>query len=236
MSYGATFLNSQNKVQCGTGVLEGLFIVASGTANPGSSVSVDPSKEFLAFNRTTAGFIRGSHNTAGTVWTAENNSSSNYGAINWIKCRRISDVTAAQTGYGLNIYKSNGTSLAYSSNLAVGIDIKHIQDPQTLGSLQGANTAPYTNVNTSMPSQRIYNMSTEGTFVNYYFAPGWQQFVVTLNGQQVTGGIRQETFHFQSNFTVGIEGLFSGMIVGTSSRYRIRMLNFSSILVIKRRL
>lgn len=239
MAYGIEVQNSSNKIQFGTSVLEGLTIAASGTAGPGTSVSgIDPTKEFLAFNRTTAGFIRGSHNvsgTPGTSWTAENNSSSNYGSINWIKIRIASQAGTQNTGYGINVFKSDG-SVSFSSNFGSGLDVKHVMLPGTLGSSQANNPSPFTNTSAAMPADIGYSI-TDNTFANYYFAPGLQLFDITESGGTVFGGIRQETFKFNSNYTIGVEGLFSYTLFfgANSSRVRQRQTNTSAILVLKKR-
>jgi hypothetical protein len=236
MAHGIESFNGSNKIQFGTTVLEGLTIVASSTAAPGGTVSgIDPTKEFLAFNRTTAGFIRGSHNASGTSWTAENNSSSNYGSINWMKVRIASQAGTQNTGYGINVFKSDG-SISFSSNFSAGLDVKHVMLPGTLGSSQAQNPSPFTNTTAPMPADIGYTI-TDSTFANYYFAPGLQLFDITQSGSTVYGGIRQETFKFNSNYTIGVEGLFSyTLFFGYgSSRIRRRQTNASGILVLKKR-
>lgn len=242
MAYGIEVENSSGKLQFGTGVRESLTMVASGTANPGDTVTgIDPTKEFLAFNRTTAGFIRGNHNisgTPGTSWSPENNSSSNYGAINWIKVRIASLAGAQNTGYGINVFTAAG-AVSFSSNFTYGLDVKQVLNPGDFGSQQGQNNvSPFTNTSAAMPADIGYTI-TNNTFANYYVAPGLMQFDVTVQNGVTRGGIRRETFKFNSNYTIGVEGLVSYSFIsglgGSMQRARVRQTNSSAILVILRR-
>ena len=248
MTYGIKIENSSGKLQIGSeDILEMLAIVDTGTAIPsvsgGSShtVSVDPAKEFLAFNRTTAGFIRGSHNAAGTSWTVENNAASNYGPINWLKIQRgTSNTIATNSGYGINLHNSSGTVTFSTKWMEKSPDIQHIQDANTVGSQQGSNTNPFNNLTASMPADVIYTSGSLSNLANIYVTPGRMQFAVYSDSTSQQGGIRNGTFKYNSDGTIGAEGLisYSFDLFGNPAnrvRYRIRQKNPSSIAVLLRR-
>jgi|TARA_R110002153_G_scaffold4688_2_gene22060 hypothetical protein len=212
--------------------------IAIGTAVPGNTgstfgpVAVNPATEILAFNRTTPGFIRGAHSTNGYEWTVENNSSSTYGNIHWIKLRR-GDLVAATSGtaYGLNVYVQGSTDLVFSSTWETSCDVLSVTAPNTVGSIQTNNTN-YTTLSGAMPGETIY---TAGDMTSVYIAPGKMLFNTTVDSNgAITGGRRIETFKIESGGVIRCEGLYSHTVGGT--RYRVREKNQSAILILKRRL
>jgi len=253
MAYGIEITNNNSKLQISSDnakVVAALAIVGQGTAIPGNTgttygpVSVDPRTEFLAFNRTTAGFIRGSHDTDdddpdnNTTWTVENNSASNYGNINWIRVKRGSLITSGTTsGYGVNVYNSASGDLSFSSTWDEGIDILQVIEPNKVGSIQTANPS-YTNTSAAMPGNEIYDNSIYGgsspsDLSNVYFAPGKMIFNTIFSGSTQLGGRRMGTFKVESNGDVKAEGLWSDSLGG--ARFRVREVNSSSYLILKRR-
>ena len=247
MTYGIKIENTNGKLQIGSDdILEMLAIVDSGTAIPSGSggsshtVSVDPAKEFLAFNRTSAGFIRGAHNSDGTSWTVENNAASNYGPLNWIKIQRgTSNTIATNSGYGINLYNSSGAATFSTKWMEKGVDIQTVVDANTVGSLQMTNTSPFNNVNIAMPAEEIYDSGSLSNLANIYVTPGRMQFAVYYDASNaVLGGIRNGTFKYNSDGTIGAEGLisYSLSVFGyVADRFRIRQKNPSSIAVLLRR-
>ena len=223
MSYGIEVFSSNNTFQLGTTVDETLTVVSSGTVTAGNSISLNPSNQIIAFNRTNNGFIRGNTNATGTTWTAHGN----YGTVKYILLERMSTKAEDSAGtYGIRLFKSNGSSRSYSSNYSKGVEIISVVKPNTVG-----NSAT-NNANGARAPDMIYN----GNPTNIYVAPGSQAF----SFQSGVGGVRQETFRFFHTATsawpalgIGAEGIFSFFLFGT--QYRIRMMNHSAIIVLKQK-
>jgi len=255
MAYGIEVENSNGRLQLSSENAEiksTMRVIASGSAYPGHTsgasgpVSLDPSKEFLAFRRplNNVGFIRGSHNAAGTVWTVENNSSSAYGYIEWIKIRFNHTVTSVEnSGYGINIYNDSAGTLSFSSNWDEGLDIISVTDSSTVGTLQTDGGNPVGSGSGAMAGESIYNpggLSNLSTFSppsKIYVTGG--KMIFKIPGTSPAGGRRMGTFRYRSQ-GIEAEGLvavypengFGGYGVQI---FRLRDVNSSSVLVIRRR-
>lgn len=91
-----------------------------------------------------------------------------------------------------------------------------------------------------MPAEEFYNAGSLSNLANIYVTPGRMQFAVYSDSTSQTGGIRNGTFKYNSDGTIGAEGLISYKIdidgdVNNRVRYRIRQKHSSSIAVLLRR-
>lgn len=223
MTYGIEVFSSNGTFQLGTTVEEALTVVSSGTITAGNSISLNPSNQIIAFNRTDNGFIRGNTNATGTLWTSH----ASYGTVKYIILERMSTKAEDSAGtYGIRIVKSDGSTRNYSSNYSKGVEIISVVAPNSVGNAQ------IQDANGNLPPDMIYL----GNPTDIYAAPGSQAF----NFQSGVGGLRQETFRFFHTATsafprigIGAEGIYSFFLNG--SQTRIRFLNHSSIIVLKQK-
>lgn len=255
MAYGLEILNSNGRLQLSSEnaeVKSTMRVIDAGTATPGQTsgatgpVSLDPTKEFLAFRRPNndVGFIRGSHNAAGTVWTVENNTTGTYGSIDWIKIKFSHTAgTAEATGYGINIYNDSTDALSFSSRWEDGLDVLAVYPPSSKGTLQTDGGNPVGTGSGTMAGESVHavtnlsELSTSSPPSQIYFSGGKMLFKIP--GNSPVGGRRMGTFRYRST-GVEAEGLVAvfpenGLGGYATQIYRLRDINSSSIIVLKRR-
>jgi hypothetical protein len=131
MAYGIEVLNDNGTVQFSSEAQESLTVINYGTCGPSNSVTYDGNNEILCFNRSTTGWINGNTNSFATSWTNASGVT-----VNWIKLKRASTDTADDTAdYGIEVYKSDGTSINFSSNFSKAQNITDIIAPRSVFSL-----------------------------------------------------------------------------------------------------
>jgi len=198
---------------------ESLEVIDAGSIYAGGTVSYNPANEFLGFSKSTTGRVRGITNSTQTAWTSH----ASWGTVLYVKLKKTS-VTAENSAqaYGLRVFKSNGSTLSFSSGYSHGTEILAVTPSQTVGS-----TPNLAGAGVPMFGGRIYVGNPSGV----YTIPGQMSFVVP--GQH---GHRLDCLDYQysgSRIGVSVDNLVSYYISGI--HYRFSTQNASSIITLRRK-
>lgn len=130
MAFGIEAYSSSGYLQFSTET-ESLNVISTSTVANNSSLAYNNDNEFLAYNRTTTGYIRGQNNDTLTSWT---NYSGN--SVNVMKLRRTGVLGAGaedESGtFGVRVFGSS-SQLLYSSNFSKGQEVVNIISPGSIG-------------------------------------------------------------------------------------------------------
>lgn len=176
MAYGMQVSNSSGRTIFDTTQLNSNYYF-QGNPTSTNGYGVNPS---FSYNSTRILFARPQDNENGAIFFSGSINDSNYflggrttyeqtfGAADGVKYiyayQQEGNVTAAGSGYGIEVYDSNGTDILYSSNIGSNFEILHV------GTL--ANNTNYT---WSKPAGYDFNeiYVTAGSFsLKYSFFPG----------------------------------------------------------------
>lgn len=138
MAYGMEVQNSSGRTIFNTEQLNSNYYF-QGNPTTTTAYATDPS---FAYNSTRILFARPQNATDGAIFFSGSINDSNYylggrttyeqnfGAANGVKYiyayQQEGNVTAAGSGYGIEIYDSNGTDILYSSNIGSNFEILHV--------------------------------------------------------------------------------------------------------------
>lgn len=210
MAYGIEIFSSNNTLQLGTTAQENLTVIDTGTVASSASVTYDGLNEILCFNRSTTGWVDGNTNSTATSWTNTSGVT-----VNWLKLKRASTNTEDDSGtYGIKVFKSDGTSINFSSNYSKGQDVLAVISPGTVSSTGTAITQ----------SPIIYSGAPSGVYV------GVGRMVFSVSASQYQA---YETLYFDYTSNVIRSRNLFGFDIGTGFTY-LGYPNKSSLIVFNR--